>query len=705
MPRFEEYKEALHEEGKEGLRTFYTQEGNSPFLKSYDPEFAYDQESIIDHYEEKSRKDSDFMERTRYYFYDTRLAMAKTHRYTDMAEDVTGRTTHISTIYTNRGARKRKKYAGEAAGAFKEMGEKMSELANFRGDNYHKYLHQEEIMQLRLKGMTAAAVAKSKSSEHEANLKSRAKLSCNMILKDQLEHYIASEQDQTVKNQLKAKLTEVDKKITSAKEELRKNTPTADEVWRASMKINSDTVKAQRKAYQNSDPDFDIESTAALISLQNLQRQDAGCEWPLRTFLKDANGASLSYTEQKKRAFNIKFLHAKRGDNQALVGQMNMESLHEFEKMNVPTIQELEGKELLKYIMKYTRSYVEMTKKALPYYRKELGRNGYVSDYARQHPEFVQRLLLIEKLDKYVDDRLLKENHIGYRNGKYVVSKPEDLRNYYGDHAEDDYQTLKGQQSRFSRDDYRILKAKEAVVESRRLPKYQAAFAAAQPFFQRHLSAATSIDRAGATLLRRVEYDEQGNPKTVQDLLNEEWNLRWFKQWENDDFIGQEDMIAEELPHIYDNISDLPVPTSEQVTNPEKYAEVLHTWIEKKLAEDPIGFFTTMSRPGAYDCIKHAHKSINAYVEKDARFNALHEFATFLSAYVDFYLTNFRDINACFINNRIVPQSDDALGNSSLKYIARQNLSMILRQIIPWATDFGLHKNDPPKDYEKNYDE
>lgn len=84
---------------------------------------------------------------------------------------------------------------------------------------------------------------------------------------------------------------------------------------------------------------------------------------------------------------------------------------------------------------------------------------------------------------------------------------------------------------------------------------------------------------------------------------------------------------------------------------------------------------------------------------------ALHEFATFLSAYVDFYLTNFRDINACFINNRIVPQSDDALGNSSLKYIARQNLSMILRQIIPWATDFGLHKNDPPKDYEKNYDE
>ncbi len=237
MPKYEEYKQAKSHSNEQ---QFYDTEENLGLNTSVNqPVYKYDARQFMDHLEDRFSQDTDFQVRTEYYFKDAQEGMAKATRYESLHQDQDEEVKQFAKTYGNHGARKRKRSAGKAKNHFDEMSAKMMKYSNDDQaipplDSYTKYLHKEEIMKLRLKGMISAAEVKSKSKQHEAHLKERAKLSCNMALKDQLTHIIAAEQDRKIKGKLMSKLSTIQKAIDSAYDNLRKNTP-----------ISRDAVQAQ----------------------------------------------------------------------------------------------------------------------------------------------------------------------------------------------------------------------------------------------------------------------------------------------------------------------------------------------------------------------------------------------------------------------------------------------------------------------------
>ena len=221
MADFDGYKQAQKEQNME----FQTRkEQQSDFLQKGDKTVEPAQQ-LIKRYESKYTNPEEFAERTRHYFKDASIGDLNAENYEKLSGD-TQIIENYSAMYTNNWASKRKSKAVEASENFKTMGDKMRKYSQITQQSslgsLEKFTLQEEIMNYRYKGMSAAAVVKSKSSAHEDYMKCKSKLSCSMVLQDQLEHLMESEKDPAVLEQLQKKHDNLVKTIDNAQQQLLK---------------------------------------------------------------------------------------------------------------------------------------------------------------------------------------------------------------------------------------------------------------------------------------------------------------------------------------------------------------------------------------------------------------------------------------------------------------------------------------------------
>ncbi len=183
-------------------------------------------QQVVQRFEEKYNNPEDFAERTKYYFQDDNIGYLKAERYQKMSEDEDSKVKYFAGAHTNRWACKRKMKAQEASDNFKTMAQKMYVYRKLSKKpdctSTDKFALQEEVIKYRLKGMTAAAVVKGKSSEHEEYMKTKSKLSCSMVLLDQLDHLIAEEKNAKQLEVLNKKREALSKVVDNTREQLLK---------------------------------------------------------------------------------------------------------------------------------------------------------------------------------------------------------------------------------------------------------------------------------------------------------------------------------------------------------------------------------------------------------------------------------------------------------------------------------------------------
>ncbi len=424
MSHFEEYKKAKKQELENPQAMVQYRESvqgrgfTMPGPENH--EIDYDADQLMEYFEDRNKSKEDFEARTDYYFKDALLGASKQQQYQRYANDENGITSAYSRSYGNHYAWKRKSNASNAAKNFRIMNEKMARYAQDdeqNVDNYTKYLHREEIMKYRLKGMIAAAETKSKNKVHESYLKGRAKLSCNMLLKDQLLNLIQKENDDLLKGRLQDKLNGVERKIKDAYDEIKNSSPSVQESWREVHGINKRTISEKQSEYRDTCGVFSSDATNMLLNLEMIQGQvrSEKIQWPCRIVLKDKADGPLNRAKIKNKKFNQSYSKAKQDDDQEALKRMEEEGIERFMKMHIPTPNELTGDSLVKFITGHLREYYEMTKLALPYYQnKVFGEDGSLREYALSHQDFLRRLFYVEAVNKYIDFTLRHDHLIMY---------------------------------------------------------------------------------------------------------------------------------------------------------------------------------------------------------------------------------------------------------------------------------------------------
>jgi hypothetical protein len=457
MPRYEEYKaKKIANANLEGdakindMEEFFANKHvdfHTLNPETRDKIFDYDADQLKEYFDKRFSDESDFAMRTEYYFRNFSSANKKREEYLALSNtnEVNAIDRHAARYprFFNR-ASKRKSSARDASDYYNTM---CTKIVNAQNDDNNpnltsveKYRNKEDIMTYRLKAMTAAAEVKSKSSSHEKYLKSRAKLSCYMALKDQLDHYIEDEQNAQLRNTLVGKRRSLTAKINDAYQTLKDVTPKALDMWRKESGINSRAIADTRaicRNMQNGYPNMNTDSAKLLLNLEKIKEENRQNDWPLQLYLQDTNTAALNKAESEKWSWNASYSTAKEPENPNAqrVREMDLQAFERFDKMHVPTPQELGGKGTYKYVYDNLRDYYEIFYKALPYY---LSANvpAYVRERMSQNPGFMSKLQYLAAARTYIEFKLRKDNHILVGADGSSRVEPQGQRQQYARDAE-----------------------------------------------------------------------------------------------------------------------------------------------------------------------------------------------------------------------------------------------------------------------------
>ncbi len=411
-------------------------EASATLYDNDDTEFQYDYDQVIQHLNNRFKDTAHFANRTDRYFKDTAYAKAKYNRYRNLSGDTEGEDKSASLDeyaeeYSYHSAYKRKKAAGEASDSFEKMSNAMKTLErdDASGQSLLKrYKNREKVMKYRIEGMSKAAEVKSRSSKHEKYLVSKGKLSCYMLLNEQLEALMdeaRQNRDMVSYEKLAGKRGELLEKIKKETKTLRKYTPKREEIWREESKLYfDDFLKYRHDQYISITGEFGEKDAELLTNLKEYQEESEKNEWPLRTVLHDAHNRLLNRGEKDNKEWNDLYKNTK--DKNALK-IMEDDAIDRFKKLSIPSLKEL--KDPSKYVYDNLINYCELFKRALPYYKSKIGSKNYVGNYISQNKDFMAKIMLADAIDRYIDFRLRADNSIIY-NKKTDVFEAESNRKY-----------------------------------------------------------------------------------------------------------------------------------------------------------------------------------------------------------------------------------------------------------------------------------
>lgn len=501
MGKFEEYAK---KENKYQRYEFYDEEKEKGISSqnSTDPLFVTD---LTDQFQKRIQKETTFEERTRYYFEDYNLLDAKVERYRNMAADGQALEKYAQT-HTNHKAKDRKGYAKDAAANF----EKAAKLAlNFDAEKtkgFALYQHREKIMRLRMKGMEKAAMAKSKDAEDETYRKLKGKLSCLSILKDQLE-VLSQDQKLTPKeiNQFRDERVKLEKELEGVKNDLMTKIPSPVQQWERAQGIDDASIKRNLPTIKRQYPYTNVDAEKYLGIIQYYANEKKRSEYttnyanmvrnktfpsltdsvgqldrvlahPCRMVLRDGQGNPINAAELKKDQWNKKWLKAAGDNDKATMHKMLKEVYERFERIEMPTPEELRSKGVMHFFKKDPAGFYDMIHIGLTL-SNMCGVDDFAKEYADSHPVFNQKTLMASQLGALWSIELKSSKYlIDEQQAKRVGANARSLdefrrsdREYapVGDMHRQNYESLHSQLQEFYKSDRKKdMRTAEEHVES-----------------------------------------------------------------------------------------------------------------------------------------------------------------------------------------------------------------------------------------------
>ena len=339
-----------------------------------------DGREMIEHVQERI-ENTTFQERTEYYFENTGLMSDKIKRYTRI-EYGAGGVEEFSRKHQNHSADKRKKSASQAATYFARAGKLMNKYRGKDSKNsYELYSRREEIMRLRLEGMLKAAETKSTSEQHEIYLKSKARVSCLMMLRDQAQNLSQAARlmnDRKSMEKLMKKMQSLQNELKKVQETIHENLPSTADRWMEKngldeSKYDDKALENYRGMTKNQYVSGDDLRTYVTYSTLTKQVKKYKMDYPCRTVLLDKEGQPVSRAEAKKLEWNQRYQEAVENKDQETVDKMKMEALKRIEKYPLPSLQAIHGGDMTTLFRENPAEFHEMFISAVSFCHEAAG--------------------------------------------------------------------------------------------------------------------------------------------------------------------------------------------------------------------------------------------------------------------------------------------------------------------------------------------
>lgn len=654
MAQFESYLEKRKQDKEMEYRWDQEERG----IQEQKFQFGMDAGELLDYFQERLDRTS-FKERTSYYFKNAGLLANKSIRYRNIAEGKAN-ADEFAALHQNYSADKRKKSAVKASQAFGKasvLAEKYEKKP--AKDEYDLYTRREEIMRLRMEGMLAAAETKSTSSENEDYLKSKAKISCLVILYDQLVNLkIQAEKkgDPKIVQKLEKKRKSIKKELDKVQKDMRENYRRTDSVWKAANDIpdmvSEGAVFGARMRHGIGDiSDEDLKTKMSYQTIRAHMKKYK-MDPPCHVVRLDKKGQPVSLVDAKKKEWNDRYQKAVEDGNQEQIDRMHIETLQRIEEYELPTLNMLSNYDMNTLFRNHPAEYVEMFLN-MPAFIEEQGKEeGVVKQYIQEHPVLEKKIAVMKILQGYMM-KSLKASHIDIQNGGFLKFGSNmnnwDMQ-YYGQSLQKAYQglydervkeqrekeknepkvqtaaekkaefdALRRENSTFTKDNYKIYKgfreANKVLVD----PGYQKIN---QDFLKKwnadHKTNWTDdVSRTFGAMLRAVHLDKDGKPIHEIDEKRKAQNDRWMNAWvEKEDETEEEkaerervkeEIIQKEAKTIFKGF-DFPEP------------EDLMKWIKETLQKKPFAFCEMLKRALAVDKLAQISPVMKNYRDNDPVF-------------------------------------------------------------------------------------
>lgn len=654
MAQFENYLERKKQEDPMTLRREQEQRG----LQEQRFEVGMDYLELVDYYEERMEKTT-FQERTRYYFENAGLMASKSKRYRTISEGGLNVEAFARSHRNHSSAYKRKNSAAKAAKSFGKAAVLADKYSKKQCNNaYDLYTRREEIMRLRMEGMLSAAETKSTSEENEAYLKAKAKVSCLMVLKDQIKNLKKQAEllkDQRSVQKLKKKETSIQKELREAREYMAEYVITSNMRWQNANGIREhryDNAVMEGRELETRGIKVTLEGAKTQMNYEVIHKQvkDQHMEFPCQVAKTDRNGQPISLADAKKLEWNQRYREAVEDGDQKTVNRMTSEALERIKKMYVPSIAYVEEQGLTTLFRQNPADYYEMLVTIPEYLEKQQEEGGAVYEAVEKDPVLQKKARLLWKLNTLFKLEL-RDEQINYRTGDFArLTRPKEIEiinalseaaamenamereeeKIAKEKAKDEpdvmtleerkaeYDGLKQINRNFSKDDYKVYRAFRYSAMVYKDERYQ----------QISRGMNVELSRTFGAFLRAVHLDKKGRPITEEDRIKKEQNDRWMNSWvvpENETEeekqrreAVQKEIVDKEISTIYDGF-----------TFPEP--EDLLDWLKEMVKTKPFALNEMLKRSIAIDKMAEIYPPLEEYKESHPEFGRNQRIATALS--------------------------------------------------------------------------
>lgn len=659
-------------------------------LPGADAEYLKDGgEALKDKFEQRITN-SDYAERTKYYFEDGDLLDAKVDRYRALENDENGAISQFAATHTNKSARKRKKASKKARKAFQEASQLRKDFDKTGKTPMEIYKHREEVMRLQIKAKRQTAIVKSTSKSDMKYRQAKYKLSGLMMLKDQLVHL--KMQDETDFESIERDL---DKEIAEAEKALQNTAYSSQKKWRDVNGLDDENKKRARLTEGKADnAELNKEDVELLMPLEILGKESSRAEYltaynncaannvyhmgdgdlsrvitaPCYLVLRDQNGRPVNATEQKKAKWNEEWLGAVGDPAQAAKRKkLIRQAIRRFNRREIPTPEQLHEKGVMYFYKKDPTGFFELVKfctsldglcNADPYAKACIENNPSIKHKLDAfgtiatmfHHELKSHLISqtnngyeiskdMEKADAVVNRASVEEAEQTYKVFYDKMKGIEDAENRtieYNKRARKanvvSFAGAKKINPKITKQDYEFAEKLWNTNLELRDVKFVESVKRGTKHLGNQGEATNDISRIKA-YFKQVKYNDSGEPLTEQDEANYEWNVKMANTFEYNRTEEREQMVQEVFPKYYEEFE---LPTVEQLQN---------NWVEDMVKHHADKFSEFCSMTLSFSGLKKTSSYVKNYIENNKALDKKIDAMVRLTNYVTFYMISKHGIN------------------------------------------------------------
>ena len=508
-----------------------------------------------------------------------------------------------------------------------------------------------------MEGMLKAAETKSTSDENEKYLKSKATISCLVILFDQLQNLTKeAKKDGDLKTvqKLQKKQKAIKKELMKAQDDMRENILRTDLKWKEENGINEfqaiNMVESARIETGNHRIVEDESKKGKSIIVVGSESHPE-----VEGIVSYATGPVHvidSPEKAKKKAWNDRYNEALENGDQETINEMNLEALRRIEKYDFPDPASLQKYDMNTLFRFHPAEYLEKFMNMPQFIKAHQKEGDPIKQYIEEHPVLKRKIEFMNVMCDYMTESLMSA-HIAVANGEYsrfdhTISKGRfqeysgKLRTAYqnldqavGNELQEkeknepqvqtaaekkaEYDQLRQENPLFTKENFKVykgfLEANKVLLD----PGYQQI----NEQFLRKWNAehkknwVDDVSRTFGAMLRAVHLDKNGNPVKEIDQKRKAQNDRWMNSWvekENESAeekqqreAVQTEIIQKEAKTLFKGF-DFPEPQD------------LMKWIKDMLKKKPFAFCEMMKRSLAVDKLAEINPVMREYRDSNLVF-------------------------------------------------------------------------------------